>query len=203
MIGSAIAITDESRVTIGREFSPILERNTVIPASRVESYFPVHDHQTVVRLVIYQGESRSLENNICIGELEVPLPLGEGRDKQIRVRFTFDVNGLLEVETTVATGAQKKLVIEGAPGSMTPEEIEQRLKALEAIKIHPRETMENRTLLARGERLYEESLGAVRQHVSRELARFESVLAGQNPRDVAKAREELVGELDRIESRVW
>ena len=151
----------------------------------------MHYNQTVVRLTVYQGESRSLENNIRIVELEVPLPPGEGQDKQIRVRFTYDINGLLEVETTVATGAQKKLIIEGSPGSLTPEEIERRLKDLEAIKIHPRETMENRTLLARDERLYEESLGSVRQHVSREMARFEGVLEAQNPRDAVKAREEL------------
>ena len=107
------------------------------------------------------------------------------------------------LENSISTICQKKLVIEGSPGSMTQEEIEQRLKDLEAIKIHPRETMENRTLLARGERLYEESLGAVRQHVSREMARFEAVLEGQNSRDVAKAREELVRELDRIEGKAW
>lgn len=86
---------------------------------------------------------------------------------------------------------------------MTPEEIAERLKDLEAIKIHPRETLENRTVLARGERLYEESLGPVRQHISREVARFESVLERQDQREVAKAREELVRELDRIEGKAW
>jgi molecular chaperone HscC len=71
---------------------------------------------------------------------------------------------------------------------MTPEEIRQRLKKLEAIKIHPRETLENRTVLARGERLFAESLGDVRESVRRAVARFEVVLSRREPREIDKAR---------------
>ena len=51
-------------------------------------------------------------------------------------------------------------------------------------------------MLDRGKRLYVESLGAVRQHISREMARFEPALEGQDPREAAKAREELVRALE-------
>ena len=103
------------------------------------------------------------------------------------------------MDTAVSGGARKTLVIEGSPGSMTSEEIQARLKELEKMKVHPRDTLENRTALARAERLFEESLGELRQHVSRLLTVFESVLARQDAREIGKARQDLMRELDRIE----
>ncbi len=198
-LGVNTAVVDENRNVIGREFSPILERNTVVPASREQTYFAIHEDQREVRFDIYQGESRRLENNVRIGSMSVPLPPGNARERAISVRFTYDINGLLEIDTAVAGGGRKTLVIEGSPGSMTPEEIRARLKELEGMKVHPRETLENRTAMARAERLFEESLGDLRQHVSRLLAGFEAVLARQDLREIAKARQELLQGLDRIE----
>ena len=166
----------------GREFSPIIERNTVIPASREHSYSPMHDHQREVHFEIYQGESRRLENNVKLGSLTLPLPPGRAREHQLLVRFTYDINGLLEVDTKVAgTDVRRRLVIEGNPGFLPPEEIQKRLFQLQALKIHPRDQMENRTVLARGERIYEESLGDRRLLVGRLMAQFDAVLARQEP----------------------
>jgi molecular chaperone HscC len=198
-LGVNCAVVDENRNLIGLEFSPILERNTVVPASREQTYFAIHEDQREVRFDIYQGESRRLENNVRIGSMTVPLPPGNARDRAISVRFTYDINGLLEIDTAVAGGGRKTLVIEGSPGSMTSEEIRARLKELEMMKVHPRETLENRTAMARAERLFEESLGDLRQHVSRLIAGFEAVLARQDLREIAKARQELLQDLDRIE----
>ncbi len=204
-LGVNSAVIDENRNVIGLEFSPILERNTVVPASREQTYFAIHEDQREVRFDIYQGESRRLENNVRIGSMTLPLPPGNARDRAISVRFTYDINGLLEIDTAVAGGARKTLVIEGSPGSMTSEQIRARLKELEVMKVHPRETLENRTAMARAERLFEESLGDLRQQVSRLLATFEGVLARQEPREITKARQELLHELDRIEGGpgVW
>ena len=55
---------------VGREFSPIIERNTVIPTSREQSYSPTHEHQREVRFDVYQGESRRLENNVKLGRAD-------------------------------------------------------------------------------------------------------------------------------------
>jgi molecular chaperone HscC len=199
-LGVAVSIPGERGEPVGREFSPIIERNTVIPTSREQSYSPVHEQQREVRLEVYQGESRRLENNVKLGSLTLPLPPGDARERQLLVRFTYDINGLLEVDTRVAgTEVRRSLVIEGNPGFLAPDEIRRRLEQLQSLKIHPRDQMENRTVLARGERMYEESLGERRAHVGRLLSRFDAVLAGQDSRAIATAREELARELDRIE----
>ena len=84
---------------------------------------------------------------------------------------------------------------------MTKKEIEERLRLLSDLKIHPRDRSENRLLLARGERMYEESIGEMRTYISNILSQFEMVMSKQNDCDVKKAAEELKKILDDIERR--
>jgi molecular chaperone HscC len=199
-LGVGVAIPDEEGNPVGLEFSPIIERNTVIPVSRERTYSPMRDDQRVVEFDIYQGESRRLEGNVKLGSLKLPLPPGRSRERSVVVRFTYDINGLLEVDTHVGeTDVRRKTVIEGNPGTLSPEQIRDRLRELEMLKIHPREQMENRAVMARGERIFEESLGDLREQVGRLLARFDAVLERQDPRQIEKARRALAAELDRLE----
>ena len=66
-------------------------------------------------------------------------------------------------------------------------------------KIPPREQAENRALLARAERLFEECLGDTRQAVAAQIQSFEIVLESQEPSDIHQAYDRLVKFLDRIE----
>ncbi len=185
-------------------FLPLIERNTTIPASRIETLWPIHDRQSAVDVDVYQGESRTVAGNIRLGKLRVQLPRGAVEDKGVDVRFTYDVNGLLEVEANVqATGEQHRMIIEQTPGAMSEKEIAERMKTLEALKIHPRDKAENRAVLARAERLYEESLGEDRQRLDLLMVHFESVLAGQDPEQVANARERLAAALDEFEGESY
>jgi molecular chaperone HscC len=194
---------------LGREgyeagyFAPIIERNTPIPVSRVERYYTVDDGQTEIAVEIYQGESRKVENNIKLGELSIQVPEAPAGQQAIDVRFTYDINGILEVEVVAVKSREKKrVVIEKSPGSMTKQEIEARLQMLKDLKIHPRERMNNRLLLARGERLYEESLGEARDYLTQILANFEAVLALQDERVIKKTAVELKKALDEFERRL-
>jgi molecular chaperone HscC len=116
------------------------------------------------------------------------------------VRFTYDVNGLLQVEATVRkTVETASVVIEGNPGLLSDDEIAQRLRALADLKIHPRDRLEHRTLMARGERLYEQFRGDEREWLGAQLLRFERVLATQDERVIAPARREFESLLNRVE----
>lgn len=182
--------------------SPIIERNTVIPASRVETYMADSDKQTRATIKIYQGEARFVKDNIFLGELEIQLPKGLSRDElSFDVRFTYDVNGLLEVETRVhKTDETKRLVLHNLEGGLSEGEINERLLALAELKIHPREKLENRTLLARGERLYQQLLGNKRQLLGQEILLFETGLESQDERICTAARQRLEKILNVIES---
>ena len=173
-------------------FSPIIERNTVVPASRVKSYVPVREGQRLLALEIFQGEARLVRDNIRLGVLEVPLPPGPRAEASVEVRFTYDVNGLLEVEATVvSTKEVHRLVIQGNSGVLSELEIAARLSQLAELKIHPRDKAENRALVAQAERVFQQLRGDARERLGDEISRFELTLESQDERQIRSARERL------------
>jgi molecular chaperone HscC len=118
----------------------------------------------------------------------------------VDVRFTYDVNGLLQVEATVVKSqVTHTLVIEGNPGMLTDAEIKDSLKALSTLKIHPRDMIENRTALARAERLYEQFRGDMREWLGKQIGHFEEALATQDVRVVTPQRKRFEEMLDQLE----
>jgi len=171
-----------------------------VPVSRVKLYVPQREGQSFLELQIYQGEARMVRDNIHLGSLRVPLPRGPVPECGVDVRFTYDVNGLLQVEATVCkTRETASVVIEGNPGLLSEDEIAQRLSALQDLKIHPRDRLENRTLMARGERLYEQFRGDEREWLGAQILRFERLLATQDERQIAPVRREFEALLDKVE----
>lgn len=180
-LGTNVSIEKPGEYFESGHFCPIIERNTVIPVSRVERLYTVSDKQKKIIVEILQGESRLCKENIYLGEISVAVPIAPAGKEAIDIRYTYDINGLLEVEVqVVSNGLRKKLVLEKNPGLMSEEEIAEQLKALSYIKIHPRDKEENRLLLAKGARLYEESIGNMRIRIDRAMQHFENVLNSQD-----------------------
>lgn len=195
----------ETVVQLGTDYQsghylPIIERNTVVPVSRSRDVSTVSDNQKVVRLGIFQGESRLVANNIFLGELEIPVPPRKAGEVTLDVRFTYDNNGLLEAQVHLPiNGETRRLVIENNPGVLAPEEIAQRLAALEALKVHPRDQQINTLLLARLDRLYQESLGDGRQYIAGLANHFQQVLDTQDEHRIRKARGDVIQRLAHFE----
>jgi molecular chaperone HscC len=190
---------DETAYSHGH-FDSIIERNSVVPISRVKNYAPVADGQRQLDLHVYQGESRLADENILLGTLHVPLPGGCRDENCVDVRFTYDVNGILQVEATVlSTGHSIALIIEDNPGVMDKDAIAASLAGLADLKIHPRENIAFRTALARGDRLYQQLRGGARDSLGAHLSDFEQVLQAQDPRQCASACKALHDFLDHIE----
>jgi molecular chaperone HscC len=182
-------------------FSPIIPRNSTVPVSRVERYHPIHDGQTRVKFEIFQGESPRVENNVRLGGIQVQVPPKKAIDNPVDVRFTYDINGVLQVEATVvATGETHEVILEQTPGILDAGEIRTRLTALSELKVHPRDQLENLSLLARAERLYEEVLWA-RQDLQDALGRFRGVLETQDPQLIREHRGYFSSMLEHIESQ--
>lgn len=181
-------------------FSPIIDRNTPIPVSRSSQYSPVRDGQRQIEFKIYQGEARLVQDNILLGSLTLDLPPGSGPERVVDVRFTYDVNGLLEVEAQVpGFGSKKRILIEDNPGLLSESEIRERFQALADLKIHPRERQEYRTTLARAERLFQQMRGEERSHFGLQIALFEEQLDAQELRAIATAHERFSCLVDSLE----
>lgn len=199
-LGTSVLRRGSSGQTSSGHYFPIIERNTPIPVSRVERLYTAADNQKIISVDVYQGESPRVENNLFLGEMEFQIPQAPRGEESIDVRYTYDVNGILEVEvTTVSTGQKHQMIIEQNAGAMTKKQIEARLLELRSIKIHPRERTENRLLLARGERLYEEVLGDQRKFIAQCLKVFEDALYTQNEKVIEKAAQAFNEQLAEIE----
>ena len=75
-LGTEVVVEyEEGKFEDGR-FCPIIERNTVIPASHTERLYTVRDNQDKVRVRVLQGESRFARNNLFLGELNIDIPKG-------------------------------------------------------------------------------------------------------------------------------
>jgi molecular chaperone HscC len=160
----------------GVAFSPIIERNSIVPISRQQRYFTVENGQTVLRFEVLQGENLRPSRNIKIGEIVIYVPAGPKGTQAADVRYTYDINGALEVEiTTVSTKVTERRVFRNQE-NMTEKELDARFASLAAIKLPPREHAENQALIARAERLYAESLGQAREVIRLLLDKFEAAI---------------------------
>ena len=206
-----LVVTDVSPFTLGVAISkqfgqerrdgyflPIIQRNCTIPISRVERVGTVEPNQTTVQVKIYQGEGRKIEDNLFLGEFEVRgIPRGPA-GQEVDLRFTYDLNGVLEVEATiVATSRRVTHVVTRHARGLTPEQIQRAVRDMDKLKTHPREDAVNRLLLRRAERIFRELPLEGRDLLSQLLDGFESALALQDPGAIESNRAALEEFLNR------
>ena len=208
-----VVLTDVCPFTLGTEvmvdngvfeepghYLPIIERNTVIPVSRTETVYTAHENQTRICVKILQGESRMSQNNLLLGELNVPVPAGPKGKEAVDITYTYDVNSLLEVEVFVHSSMlRRKILIQGNKSRLSQEEAEKRMEALQHLKQNPRDEEPNRLVLLRGERLYEEATGENRRAIDRAMMEFDRTLKKQDRTEIERARDKLDKFLNEIE----
>ena len=146
----------------------------------------------VILVRVYQGEARRVGENLLLGEFEVggipPGPPGQ----EVDVRFTYDLNGVLEVEATVvATRRKVTHVIARHAKGLTEEQVRRAVREMEKLKAHPREEAANRFLLARAERVFKELPAELRRVLADLLDGFEAGLESRDPEAIARHREVL------------
>ncbi len=201
-LGTQVSRREDNGQVRNGYFHPIIPRNSTVPVSREDDFYPMSGEQKQLQIDVYQGESPMVANNIKLGEINVPIAAHAAPEQRgVTVRFTYDVNGLLQVEVREhATGKVHELVLEQNPGLLGADDIRERLAALQALKVHPREQQENLQALARAERLYEEYL-AQRNLLQEWIARFRSVLESQDTDLVDAHRRQLHQAMDELEAQ--
>lgn len=160
----------------------IINRNTVLPCSRVRRFYTASDQQDYVVVEIHQGENTYAQDNLLLGKIEISVPPKPKGKEAVDVRFTYDINGILVVDTrVVSTGVVKTHII----SQKIPEaELEERVRELEKLKVHPRDLSENQQMMERLEALYQEVYPKQKEQVQQMIRTFEEFLDGQNPRQI-------------------
>lgn len=110
--------------TMGGVMSPLIRRNTTIPASAKEMFTTYVDGQTGVDIHILQGERELARDNRSLARFRLrmlPLPAGVPR---IEVTFLIDANGILNVTARdMRTGQSQSIEVKPSYG-LSDEEVE-------------------------------------------------------------------------------
>lgn len=183
--------------------SPIIQRNATVPISRSESFVTVDNNQTEIDLRVYQGENMKPEHNILIGNLRVKVPPKAAGEESVDVRFTYDLNGALEVEATVNSTRQVFKSVFANSSGLAEIDLARRFEELSQLKLAPRDQAENKALIARAERLYAEALDEDRQAIAEGLMQFHAAIDDQRLRDIDRVRGEFRTFLDRFDKFIF
>ena len=187
---------------VGNRFAPIIPRNTTVPTSKSEYFYTIDDYQDKVNVGIYQGESLNIDDNLFLGNFLIDVPRNIAGKEAINVRFTYDINGILEVEATVvSTGLKKsKLIVNG---DLSEEEKNEKIKMLEEIKIQSENKNKDKLLLERANRIYAEIVNTeIRNHISGYLKNYQMVVATGDRICIQKAKKSFSQFLDKIDPEI-
>ncbi len=177
-------------------FFPLIERNTTLPASVEHDFYTSVNNQREINISVAQGEKYYFAGNLKLGEITVDVPPAPAGKEGVTVRLTYDINGILQIDVTrIGTNKTKsKTIISNK--QLSEDEIKRRLAELEKLKIHPRESDEVIYLVARAERLFEESKADTRDIIRERLQYFNSVVESQDLRKIRIACENFKKFLD-------
>lgn len=195
-----VVVTDTSDPKLMTNFvRAVIERNAVVPISRSMRLCTLDDNQTSIPVMVFQGENLRPEANIHLGTIPLTVPPKPKGQECVDIQFTYDINGALEVEAKVlSTGVTDRKIFRNASG-LSEDELDRRFKVLAALKLHPREQIESKTLIARAERLYAEQTPQNRELLRRWIKQFEIEILDQRLREPSSVRSAFSERLDSME----
>lgn len=119
--------------TMGGVRTPLIDKNTTIPASKSQIFSTAADNQPSVEIHVLQGEREMAADNKTLGRFILDgLPPAPRGIPQVEVTFDIDANGILNVKAVdKASGKEQSIRIEGSSG-LSQEEIERMKKDAEA-----------------------------------------------------------------------
>ncbi len=112
--------------TLGGVATPLIERNTTIPAREAQTFSTASDNQSQVEIHVLQGERTMAPDNKSLGRFILDgIPPSPRGIPQVEVTFDIDANGILKVTAKdKATGKTQNITITASSG-LSDDEIEQ------------------------------------------------------------------------------
>ncbi len=177
----------------------IIQRNSMLPSSKTHSYYAVADNQTQFRVTIYQGESIIPDKNIKLGQLTIPVPPTPMHGYLGDVKLTYDINGILIVDVKSNENVDYTKVILSESNTMSKAELDRCKAQLDVLRLASPDNEKQVLLIARAERIIEETLSFERQIIVDALLNFRMCLENGNDHDIRRATTKFAQFLDMIE----
>jgi len=176
----------------GRDLaSVIIARNSPLPISRTRTYYPTNDNQTHVLFKLFQGEEMYAEDNKRIGSVDVVFPKPSGKSTEIKLTFTYDINGILLVNADVEEYNihLEKIILDSEEDEKSTR-VQDIVKKLKDYKTNTEEDEETIMIREWGERLYAQLPMEMRDSLEQRLLYFE-YLNNTDPYQAVKMKRHL------------
>ncbi|MFN9664528.1 MAG: molecular chaperone DnaK [Akkermansiaceae bacterium] len=159
--------------TEGSRATPMIERNTTIPAKKSQVFSTASDNQPAVDIRICQGERPMFIDNKLLGNFKLDgIAAARRGEPQIEVTFDIDANGILHVSAKdKQSGKEQKISIQGSSG-LSKDEIEKAKQDAEAHAEEDRKRVEKVDTVNKAENLafsVEKQLGELAEKSPAEL----------------------------------
>ena len=201
--------------TLGGVATPLIERNTTIPAKKSQIFSTAADGQTSVEIHVVQGERQMATDNKTLGRFTLsgiaPAPRGI---PQIEVTFDIDANGIVKVSAMdKGTGKEANITIT-ASTNLSDEEVEKAVKEAERFAEEDKKRKENIEVKNNADQIVyqtEKTLEELGDKVSADdkakitakLDALKGVKDGEDLEAIKKATEELTQEFYAISSKMY
>lgn len=201
--------------TLGGVATPLIERNTTIPAKKSQTFSTAADGQTSVEIHVVQGERQMAADNKTLGRFTLsgiaPAPRGI---PQIEVTFDIDANGLVKVSAVdKATNKEANITIT-ASTNLSESEVEAAVKEAEKFAEEDKKRKEKievknnadqvayqttKTLEELGDKVTADD----KAKVQAKLDELNKVKDGEDVEAIKKAMDELNQEFYAISSKIY
>ncbi len=144
----------------------LIQRSSMLPASRQDNFYTLSDDQQKLRFEIYQGEGYYASDNLKLGELEVRVPPGRAGQQYATVTFTYDIDGILHVSARSSGGDYRDRMILNPrfqPGEGALQEAYERVSQIQLAAVG---SQEDQLLLETAKRLYAQTTGECREQIA-------------------------------------
>ncbi len=201
--------------TLGGVRTPLIDKNTTIPAKKSQIFSTASDNQPAVTIHVLQGERAMAADNVSLGKFDLdgipPAPRGM---PQIEVSFDIDANGILQVHAKdLGTGKAQHITI-SAPNKLSKEEIDKFMKQAEQFaeadkKYKEKVDAKNEadTVLYATEKALKEHGDKISQDerlaVDRSIGELKEALKGDDLEKMKKAKENLMQVSQKLGEAVY
>jgi molecular chaperone DnaK len=203
--------------TLGGVRTPLIDKNTTIPAKKSQVFSTASDNQPAVTIHVIQGERAMAtgEGNVSLGKFDLdgipPAPRGM---PQIEVSFDIDANGILQVHAKdLGTGKAQHITI-SAPNKLSKEDIDKFMKQAEQFSDADKKYKEKVEAKNEADAVLYTTEKALKEHgdkispeerlaVDRSIGELKDALKGEDLEKIKKAKDALIQVSQKLGEAVY
>jgi molecular chaperone DnaK len=201
--------------TLGGVMTPLIERNTTIPVEKSQVFSTASDNQPAVTVAVLQGERPMSKDNVALGKFDLdgipPAPRGV---PQIKVTFSIDANGILNVKAEDLGTKKAQHITITAENKLSKDDIEKFVKEAEKFSDEDKKTKLKIEAKNEGDSVLYSTEKALKEHgdkvsqdergnIERAVGELKDALKSDDPEKINKAKDEVVKVAQKLGEAIY